>query len=225
MQRRAVRGLLALPLLLSLAACAAPRPVPLPDGGVVDANRASATQTRDGLTVTVRARAWTGTPGDLEDHVLPLHVVVRNDTGAGVSVAPRDIVLLDDEGRQYSARPPGEVAQLLQAYAVGAVPPVIFAPWPHRYALAYPYFYDPFYGPLGPWWWYPSPRYRPVQDIFGLAFQGGDVRPDARHEGFVYFPRPLPSARRFDVIVGYRVEGAPARAELRFPFALERDGA
>lgn len=224
MQRRAARRLLALSLLLSLAACATPRPVPLPDGGVVDRGRASATQTRDGVTVTVRARAWRGTPGDLEDHVLPLHVAVRNDAGAGVSVAPWDIVLLDDEGRQHGARPPGEVAQLLQAYAVGAVPPVIVAPWPYRYWLAYPYFHDPFYDPLGPWWWYPSPRYRPVQDIFGLALQAGDVRPGARREGFVYFPLPPPSVRRFDVIVGYAVEDGPTRAEFRFPFALERGG-
>ena len=146
------------------------RPVPLPEGGIVDGARSSVTQTRGGVTVTVRARAWSGAPGDLDFYVLPLHVTVRNDTGAAVTLDGRDIVLLDDEGRQYNALPPAEVAQLLQAQVRA---PVVFAPWPYRRSLGWPYFYDPFYDPLGGWWWYP-PRY-PVHDVFGLALRPGDT--------------------------------------------------
>ena len=100
--------------------------------------------------------------------------------------------------------------------------PVVFAPWPYRRSLGWPYFYDPFYDPLGGWWWYP-PRY-PVHDVFGLALRPGVLRPGARLEGFVYFPPPPGSVRQFDAVVGYQAEGAPARSELRFPFALTRDG-
>lgn len=192
--------------------------MPLPDGGVVDAARRSATQTRDGVTVTVRPGEWVGSPGDLELYVLPVHVAVRNDIRAGVTVAPQDIVLLDDEGRQYNAIPPLEVAQMLRATMAWPTP--VFAPWPHRYSIASPYFFDPFYHPYGPWWWYPPPRYQSGHDIVGLALQSGVVRPGVRSEGFVYFPPPAPSARRFELMVGYRPDDD--RRELRFPFALER---
>jgi hypothetical protein len=220
MQDRRAAALLTLVVLGLAAGCATVRPVPLPEGGAVDAARSSVTQTQGGVTVTVRARAWTGSPGDLEFYVLPLHLTVRNDTGAAITVEGRDIVLLDDEGRQYNALQPAEVAQLLQAQARA---PVVFAPWPYRRSLGWPYFYDPFYDPLGGWWWYP-PRYQPVHDVFGLALRPGVLRPGARLEGFVYFPPPPGSVRQFDAVVDYQVEGAPARSELRFPFALTRNG-
>lgn len=220
MPLRAVRRVLAFVCLPLVAGCATPRLVPLPDGGVVDSARRSATQTRDGVTVTAQAGAWMGTPRELELYVLPVHVAVRNDTSAGVTVTGEDIVLLDDEGRQYNPIPPAEVAQMLQAAAF-PTPPVVFAPWPHRRSIASPYFYDPFYDPFGPWW-YPAPRYLPVHDIFGLALQPGVVRPGARLEGFVYFARPARSARQLELVVAYQVDGGPGRQELRFPFALQR---
>ena len=220
MPHRAVHWL-ALVCLPLLAGCATPRLVPLPDGGVVDSALRRATQTRDGVTVTVQAGAWMGTPRELELYVLPVHVALRNDTSAGVTITAQDIVLLDDEGRQYNPIPPAEVAQMLQAAAFRATPSVVFAPWPHRRSLASPYFYDPFYDPFGPWW-YPAPRYVPVHDIFGLALQPGVVRPGARLEGVVYFARPARSARQFELVVAYQVDGVPGRQELRFPFALQR---
>lgn len=207
---------LAIPLLV--AGCATPRLVPLPDGGVVDPTRGLASQTRDGVTVSVRVAPWVGSPRDLEAYVLPVHVAVRNDTSAGLTIGPQDAVLLDDEGRQYNAIPAAEVAQMLFA----AVPTPVFAPWPYRRSLAWPYYADPFYDPFGPWWWYPPPRYWPAHDIVGLALQPGVVRPGARLEGFVYFARPPRSARHFELVVSYHEEGATERREVRFPLALER---
>lgn len=221
MRHLRVTGLPALVFLGLAAGCATARPAPLPDGGLVDAARYSVTQARDSVTVTVRARAWTGTPGDLDFYVLPLHLSIRNDTGAEVTVDGPDIVLLDDEGRQYNAVPPAEVALLLQTSA-RATPAFVYAPWPYRRSLGWPYVYDPFYDPLGWWGWY-APRYPPVHDVFGLALRLGVVRPGARVEGFVYFVPPPGSVRQFDVVVGYQTEGAAARTELRFPFALTRD--
>lgn len=221
MWHRAAARLVALAVVLLAAGCATQRLVPLPDGGVVDAARGSVTQARDGVTVTVSEGAWIGSPPDLTLYVLPLHAAVRNDTGVGVTVAPQDIVLLDDEGRQYNAIPPVEVAQMIQTTAA-AWPTPVFAPWPYRYSIASPYLFDPFYHPFGPWWWYPPLRYQPGHDIVGLALQSGGVRPGARLEGFVYFPPPSRSARHFELVVGYRVDGERDRRELRFPFALER---
>jgi hypothetical protein len=214
--------LLAVAVLVLAAGCATPRLVPLPDGVSVDPSRHSTTQTRDGVTVTARVGPWVGSPRDLELYVQPVHVAIRNDTGAGVSITATDIVLLDDEGRQYNPIPPEEVARMLQAAGAYAVPAMVHAPWPYRRWGAWPYFHDPFYDPFFSPWWYPPPRYQPVHDVLGLALQPGVVRQGARLEGFVYFPRPARSARHFELVVGYQVEGVAAPQELRFPFALQR---
>lgn len=211
--------------VLVLTGCAAPRLVPLPDGVVIDRELGSAARTQQGVTVTVMASAWRGSPTYLEGYVTPFYVEVRNDGAAALSLGHQDLALFDEQRTQYNPLPPDTLTQILQADPSRRYPyPTHFGPLfvgrmfhPFHAFHSYP-FADPFF----PFWWSVPPSYpERWDDVFTNALVPGLLRPNARLQGFVYF-RKLPTRVVCVVFeIGYGVEGDPARRQMRFSFALE----
>ncbi len=107
------------------------------------------------------------------------------------------------------------------AYAPPPPPPPLFRGrpfWP---------WYDPWwYGPS--WWWYDplaSDRYyyaRPdVSDIYAEALLVGSIRPRARAQGFIYFPRLPTEVHRITISIRYKRSGETISREAVFPFLLQ----
>src|SRR3990172_11404600 len=82
--------------IIFLAGCASRRLVPLPDGGLINPELRSAMKTDNGVTVTVQASAWHGTPSDLGRYVTSLYVVIQNDTTMSLALGYDDLMLFDE---------------------------------------------------------------------------------------------------------------------------------
>ena len=209
---------------LVLAACSTTRVVPVPAAGVVlDPAARSAAAQADGIEIVVRPGAWQGNPASLPGYVTPFHLLVVNGSPLPLRYDYPDLKLFDEARFQYTALPPADVARILRA--VGETNPAA------RVALAAagtssvplhwrrPFFWDP-------WWWgpayYPYPYYPPPRydDIFVQALPVGVLDPGARTQGFVYFPRLRPDARRLTLEFHHRLGDAPH--VLTLPFAVER---
>ena len=217
-----------LPLLacvLIVTGCAGIRWVPLPDGAAVDPAARSATQSRDGVTITVQASAWRGSPAALESYVTPLAFHVVNGGAQVLLMRGEDLVLFDEQRRQSTPLPPERVAAMFWSavapagvnLALSVEASSTVRPIRHR-----PFLHDPFFWP--PWWWEPWPPPERVDDVFLQALPLGRVYPGAQVRGFVYFTRVDPTARHLTLHVGYAWEGAGTHGEMIFTFAAESAG-
>jgi hypothetical protein len=207
-----------------LAACASPRIVAVPTAGVqVDPARRAASVAQDGVELTVQSSAWRGAPWDLRDYVTPFFVILSNGAAAPLTYDYRDIRLFDDGRFQYTALPPDEVERILRWRARGDVrlaaisspPPVL-----RRRTVPEPFDWWDRYEWYG-WPWY-YPPYPPVGDIYVRALPVGELAPQARVEGFVYFPRLRRDARRLSFEFHYLL--GDGRRVLTLAFEVERDG-
>jgi hypothetical protein len=209
------------------AGCATSRIVPVPAAGVrIDPAEGVASVTGNGLELTVRPSAWRGVPGDLSNFVTPFLVSLANNAAVPVDFDYVSFRLFDDARFQYTALPPIEVERILRWRAQGEVrlaalnspPPVL-----HRQvAPDVPVLWCCGYG----WGWWPgwpwySPRYSNLGDIYLHALPMGALQPDARLEGFVYFPRLRSEARGLTLEFHHRLGEVPRI--LTLPFAVERE--
>ncbi len=209
---------------LLLAGCAAgPRVVPVPAAGVVlDPGQRSATAQADGVQVVVRPSAWRGSPPYLSSYVTPFHLLIVNGTTLTLRYDYADLKLFDEARFQYTALPPADVARILRAVG-GTSPAAPVALAAAGLSSAPLHWRRPF--SWDPWWWgnpsypyaWPPPRH---DDIFIQALPVGALDPGARTEGFVYFPRLRPDARRLTLEFHHRLGDAPR--VLTLPFAVER---
>lgn len=204
-----------------------PRVVPVPtDGAALDAAQGSVTVEAEGVQLVVRPSAWRGDPSYLPGYVTPLHLLLVNGSPLRLQYDYADLRLFDEQRFQYTALPPVEVGRLLRSGGSGAADVVVAttsASIPHRRR---PVFRGPFWDPWwGPGWWgwpyYPAYAWPPsVEDVLTRALPVGTLEAGARTEGFVYFPRLRPEARRLSFEMHYRLAGA-ARV-FTLPFAVER---
>lgn len=219
-------GLLA--VLFLLTGCTGVRWVPLPDGATVDPATQSATQSQDGVTITVQPSAWRGSPASLELYVTPIAFHVVNGSAKVLKIGGEDLVIFDEARRQSTPVPPERVAAMfrsanapswvsatLSVESNSRVQPIRHRPFVHD-----PFFWDPFFWPP-PWWWGPWPPAERVDDLFVQALPLGRVYPAAQIRGFVYFTRVDPAARRLTLRVGYAWEGAGTPGEMLFSFAAQ----
>ena len=221
-RRRALAGL----ALALLAGCAAPRIVPVPAAGVqIDPARGAASVAVDGVELTVQPSAWRASPWDLRDYVTPFLVSLSNGAAAAVEFDYPGFRLFDDARFQYTALPPAEVERILRwragddvrLAATSSPPPVI-----RRRIVPEPsdWWWDR-YGWYG-WPWY-YPPFPPAGDIYLRALPMGGLQPQARLEGFVYFPRLRAEARQLSLEFHHRLGEVPR--VLTLVFEIERDGA
>src|SRR3989337_4304541 len=101
--------------IVFLAGCASRRLAPLPTGGLINPELRSAMKTENGVTVTVQAQAWHGTPSDLGRYVTSLYVVIQNDTTMSLTLGYDDRRLFDENRTQYNALTSETVVKILQA--------------------------------------------------------------------------------------------------------------
>jgi hypothetical protein len=169
-----------------------------------------------------RPSAWHGTPASLPAYVTPFHLLLVNGTGAPLAFQYEDLKLFDEARFQYTALPPADVARILGG--LGAAPPPVLvasasglAGFNRRVWIG------------GDWWWGLPPPYWPYyygpywparyEDVYLQALPVGALDPGARLEGFAYFPRLRPDARRLVLEFHHRVGGVPH--VLTLPFAIE----
>jgi hypothetical protein len=218
------RALLGLVLTLA-AGCAAPRILPVPAAGVrIDAGSGAASVARDGIELTVQPSAWRGSAWDLRDYITPFLVTLSHGAAVPVQYDYIGFRLFDDARFQYTALPPVEVERILRWRAADGVrlaatsspPPVI-----RRHIVPEPS--DWWWGRYGwyGWPWY-YPPYPPAGDVYLRALPMGGLEPEARLEGFVYFPRLRGAARQLSMEFHHRLGEVPR--VLMLPFAVERDG-
>ncbi len=206
------------------AGCATTRVVPVPAAGVAVAPGQSAATGPDGVQLVVRPSAWQGFPGYLPSYVTPFYVELTNGSGQLLAYDYVGLRLYDEARFQYTALPPAQVVQILQAGAVPAPPRLVasaavVAPLHRRHARLWDPFWDPFWDP---WWWGPPYPYVPPRydEVFLRALPVVPLQPGARTQGFAYFPRLRPEARRLTFEFAYRLGETPRI--LTLPFAVER---
>ena len=154
--------LLPLLVLFLLTGCAGVTWVPLPDGATVDPATQSATQSRDGVTMTVQASAWRGSPAGLDLYVTPIAIHVVNGSAMILKISGEDLVIFDEARRQSTPLPPERVAAMFRSAVTPAGVSLALSveagsnvrPIRHRPFVHDSLFWDPFFWPP-PWWWGP----------------------------------------------------------------------
>jgi hypothetical protein len=205
--------------------------VPVPAAGVqIDVAQGTASVAADGVELVVWPTAWRGSPWDLRQYVTPFLVTLANSAAVPVQYDYTGFRLFDDSRFQYTALPPAEVERILRwradgearLAAIGSPPPILrrrIVPdpvWDSWWWDRYGWYGWPWYYP----WYYPWPP--PVGDVYLRALPMGTLQPDARLEGFVYFPRLRGAARGLTLEFHHRL-GERLRV-LTLPFEVERDG-
>src|SRR3990172_1303906 len=209
--------------IVFLAGCALRRLVPLPNGGLINPELRSAMKTENGVTVTVQASAWHGTPSDLGRYVTSLYVVIQNDTTSTLALGYEDVMLFDENRTQYNALTSETVVKILQAAYQGTY---VFSPFFSFYGSVFIgsgfFSYYPYYYPFYPWWDYPVYYQVPLDDIFNQALVPGLINPNAKLQGIIYFQKILSNIKNVTLEIGWKVQGEEGRHQFSFPFAIEK---
>ena len=209
--------------IVFLAGCASRRLVPLPNGGLINPELRSAMKTENGVTVTVQASAWHGTPSDLGRYVTSLYVVIQNDTTSTLALVYEDVMLFDENRTQYNALTSETVVKILQAAYQGTY---VFSPFFSFYGSVFIgsgfFSYYPYYYPFYPWWDYPVYYQVPLDDIFNQALMPGLINPNAKLQGFIYFQRIPSKIKNVTLEIGWKVQGEEGHHKFSFPFAIEK---
>ncbi|HEX3036817.1 MAG TPA: hypothetical protein VHT73_17145 [Thermodesulfobacteriota bacterium] len=233
------KAILILSILLLIIGCAPSRDiVPLPSNGSVDPQLRTSSKIENGVKVTVKTSAWSGSPSSLKNYVTPFYVEIQNNTNEILTFGYDDLVLFSENRTQYNAFPPATVADILKAkYQSGYA----YYPYPSislgtGFFYGRPYYYPwrPYFGPFGfydyydyygyyPYWYPPAYSYRSVdtEDVFTEALIPGSVYPNAKLQGFVYFKKIPKEVQRVTLEVGYNIQGEEGRHTLSFPFELK----
>ncbi len=214
---------------LVLVGCSTTRFVPVPAGGVtLDPARGTATVEAEGVEVVVRPSAWAGSPSYLPGSVTPFHFLTANGSPVPLTYDYPDLRLFDEGRFQYTALPPVEVERILRSsdrgspvdgVPVGGVMVAATAEAGSRPILRRR-FADPFWD-WGWGWPYPYwPSWPRLDDVFLHALPVGTIQPNARIQGFVYFPRLRAGVTRVTLEFHYRLGDTPQ--VLTVPFGVER---
>jgi hypothetical protein len=211
-----------------VAACAAPRIVPVPVAGVeIDAAQGIARVTTADVELAIQPSAWRGSPWDLGGYVTPFLVSLANGATVPLDYDYAGFRLFDDSRFQYTALPPAEVERILRwsardpvrLAATASPPPVL-----RRRTVSDPVdWWWNRHGWYGWPWYYPPPP--PLGDIYLRALPMGELHPGARLEGYVYFPRLRKDARRLTLEFHHRVGELPRVLTLPFEVLRDRDAA
>lgn len=198
-------------VLLLLQACGGGRLVALPeDADQSDRDRRVISRRIEDLSVTVETDAWRARPRRLTDDLLPFLVRIANHTRGEVTLRLAELSLIDDSGRSHSPLRPAEVVSLLlgDSDLQDVVPSIQIeasGPEPTIFGLELGVNFN---------------LDRDLRDIRGLAFPPEPLPPGSSAEGFIYFPRPLPGARRLTVILA--LDAPSGRLQLPFSYAIEK---
>ncbi|MGB7293622.1 MAG: hypothetical protein WBD99_15745 [Thermodesulfobacteriota bacterium] len=215
--------------------CASRSLVPISDSGIAYPELLRASKTLGEVTVVVNSSPWQGSPDYLERYITPIYVEIQNNGRNPLNLSYNDFVLIDQNRTQFNPLTPQIVADTLKTvsesyFAYGPNYPTVsiglgfgyfsggpfYGGWPY-----YGPFYSPFYiygnYPLG---YYPPAYYSPptVGNVFTKALIPGQVNPNAKLQGYIYFQKLPKEVSLATLNVGYRFTGEPVSYKLSFPF-------
>lgn len=159
----------------------------------------AATASLAGVSLIVQAQAWEGNPM-IEEHVTPLRVTIKNNSGKAIKLCYSDIALISNSGKIFAALPPYAVQDTIQETGPLAYPEIVdptffydgfsIAPYysPRYNGLEtfdglFPYnqpYYDQHYE-----YWAETPL--PTTDMLQKALPDGVIYNDGKVIGFLYF--------------------------------------
>ncbi len=175
--------LVALTLLFCSACSVKVVPVASPTG-TINHEEKSITETRGGVSFTVKLDELSVSPYEMVDNITSFHVSIENRTGAEISFPSHAFLLRDGSNRQYRSITPEQVREIVSKDTVYLIP------YPY---VGYYYLEDqakvsnndtfssslPFYA-----------QYHP-QDIFTQALTDQPILSDSHVSGLVYFVASL----------------------------------
>ena len=146
-----------------------------------------------GITMTVTADRWVGTPRQLTE-VIPLLVSIENNSSSPLRIRYQEFALGTPAGKWLNALPPfaieGEEVRALRspyAYPVNGfwVAPYLSPYYPFFPRFVGPFAYDPFFYDT----YYPAIRRAPLPtgDMVQKVLPEGVLDPGGRITGFLYF--------------------------------------
>jgi hypothetical protein len=211
-----MRLLLRLSFLLALLACllaCSPRIIPVPTAtALLNPVDQSLSETRNGVTVSVRLDQESVQPYQLIDNLVSFHVSIDNRTEAPVTLPHEVFLLLAGNGQQFRPVTPERVREIVSKDTVYLIP------YPY---VGYYYLQDQARGGFENTMTSSLPYYAEYhpQEIFTRALPAGAVLPQAKVAGVIYFLADLTRMPGFELqlYADSRLEGVPL---YRFPFAV-----
>jgi len=225
-------------IVLFISGCG-PKFIPVAmNGATVDADMRTISIKKDRITVKASVTYLNITPYDLESHLAPFRLEIRNETGKEVPIGYKDFILLDGNGNQYRPYPPEKIAEIIKSDPEYAVKPPTVAitlpnmnnytspnfppPYPHGYDY-YPSG-DPYFdASLGHWMYPPSyDRYRRdqpgqtlMQDIYLDSLPMGGIVDGGQVTGNLYFKAPI------EIMKTFRVRAQVNGVTIELPFTVK----
>lgn len=226
-------------LVLITIGCSSRHLVPVSDDGFVYPEFHTLFKTENGVTIGVNSSPWEGSPENLQRYVTPIFIEIQNNNNKNLNIKYDDIVLVDEYRTQYNPLSPQIVAEIINTtsqYAYGPGYPQVSIGLGFGYFSGgsfwggsfYSPFYSPFYPPFYffgefPLGYYPPYYYPPpdVGNIYTNALITGQVLPNAKLKGFVYFQKVPEQVSQVTLDISYKVEGENEPKKLSFPFVFD----
>ncbi len=218
--------------------CASRSLVPISDSGIAYPELLTTSKTLGDVTVTVNSSPWQGSPGYLERYITPIYVEIQNNGPSLLYVRYDGLVLLDQDRTQYNPLTPQIVADTLKTVPEGYYPygpnfPTVSIGLGFGYFSGGPFYggwpyYGPYYSPFFiygdyPLGYYPPAYYSPpsVGDVYTKALIPGQVNPNAKLQGYIYFQKLPTEVKLVTLDVGFQINGKPKTYSLSFPFEYQ----
>jgi hypothetical protein len=215
--------------------CASRTLVPVLDNGIAYPELLRASKTLGDVTVVVNSSPWQGTPDYLGRYITPIYVEIQNNGPSSLNISYDDFAMIDQNRAQYNPLTPQIVADILKtvsegSFAYGPNYPTVSIGLGFGYFSGGPFyggtpFYGPYYSPFFiygdyPIGYYPPAYYSPpsVGNVYTKALIPGQVNPNAKLQGYIYFQKLPKEVSLATLNVGYRFIGQPVSYKLSFPF-------
>lgn len=210
-----MRTLWLIPVLALLLGCT-PQIIPLETpGGIVDLKAGSQTLERSGVSVTARLDQLQYAPYRQVDNITSFHLDVSNGLNQNWSFPFENLLLVSQDGRQFTAVSPLQVKEMVSRDLPYMVPYPYVGYYYLEDAQKSSYFNSftsdlPYYAANRP------------QDIFTQALPEGTIKPGNRISGLVYFVADLTTMPSFTLTLSIPpAQGYPG-GEFAFPFSVEK---
>ena len=190
-------------------------PRPTATDAVVNPADRSITETRHGLSLSVRVQELEVASFRLDANVTSFYIAITNRSPEAVTVPLATFTLLDDQGNQYHPLDSGTLQQLV------ASEPSLLIPYPY---VGYYYLQDsekagslnafdsslPFYAANHP------------GELLSEALPVEAILPGARVAGMIYFKIDLAARKSVDLRVYLPSSNPSGTPDFSFPFAIEK---
>jgi hypothetical protein len=222
-------------ILITTIGCASRNLVPITDSGVAYPGLLRTSKTQGDVTVVINTSHWQGSPDYLGRYITPIYVEIQNNGSRPLGLGYDDFILIDQNRTQYNSLTPQTVADILKTvsenyFAYGPYYPTVSIGLGFGYFSGGPFYggwpyYGPFYSPFYfyggyPFGYYPPVYYYPqsVGNVYTKALIPGQVNPNAKLQGYIYFQKLPKEVSLATLTVGYRFRGEPVNYRLSFPF-------